>query len=135
MDVLEATRGLGMENWLEVCSSQLSQISGFCKDACLVCPCLFFHGYRMDTNPSFSFKEKIINFSWNTESETLPHPVAGVCPLNVTTCPRACHLILCFLLCPPQYAAGRTEGQPPPLPAVGKMPTELISFLLHVLTL
>lgn len=32
MGVLEAARGLGMENWLEVCSSHLNQIAGFHKD-------------------------------------------------------------------------------------------------------
>lgn len=52
----------------------------------------------MDPNTSFDFKEEVINFSWNKESEPVPHPVAGVCSLNVTPCPRICHLILCFLL-------------------------------------
>lgn len=69
----------------------------------------------MDTNPSFGFREEIINFSWNTESETLPHPVAGVCPLNVTTCPRACHLILCSLLWSPSICSRkecRTAASP-----------------------
>lgn len=46
VDVLEAVSGLGIENRLEVYSSRLRQIAGFCKDACLLChPCFFW----MDT--------------------------------------------------------------------------------------
>lgn len=65
----------------------------------------------MDTNTSFGFKEEVINFSWNSGSETLPHPVAGVCPLNVTTCPRALNSLFPSLLSLP-YAAG--VGLAPP---------------------
>lgn len=104
-----------MENWLVVCSSHLSQITEFCRDACLDCPYLFFHGYKINTNISFGFEEDVINFSWNMGCETLPHPVAGVCPLNVTPCPRACHLILFPSLIPPFPLNMQQQSPGPPL--------------------
>lgn len=87
-----------MENWLEVCSSRLSQIAGFHKDPAWSVLAFFCDGYRGDTKTSFGFKEEVIHFSRNTGSEAPPHSVAGVCLLNVTTRPRACHLMLCLPL-------------------------------------
>lgn len=101
---------------------------------------LFFcDGYRGDTKTSFGFKEEVIHFSRNTGSEAPPHPVAGVCLLNVTTRPRACHLMLCLPLrsrrSPFSMQRERVRDSRLPRACCGELPTELISFLLHVLAL
>lgn len=69
LDVFRAGGGLGIENGLEGYSSRLSQIAGFCKDACH--PCIFFprwiqHWLSVSAfGPAVGFQEETIRFCWN----------------------------------------------------------------------